>query len=92
MDAIWSHLMEHGPTYLLVVVGLAIQSVKGAQWLDARFRHLNGDVGEIKAVMVDSGLATLVDKTDGQGKRLAVAVKIHTHRRVNDADEEETPT
>jgi hypothetical protein len=83
-DAIWEHLSEHGPTYMLIVAAALVQSFKGARWLEARFNHINGDLGEVKNCIVDSGVGKMVEKTDGKGRRLVAAVTLHEHHREGD--------
>jgi hypothetical protein len=91
-EAAWSELFKHEPILagVCIVGALVVQSFKLYRWLDRKFDHVNGDIGELKNVAVDSGLAAFKDKSDGIGKRLVVRTVLHVHHRAT--DDEETPT
>lgn len=72
IDALISQVAEHGPTWLIIICLLAIQTWREASWLREEFRRLHRRLDEQEGVLVDAGVAHIVERTDGE-RRLVVA-------------------
>jgi hypothetical protein len=75
IDAIAAHLSEHGSTWIVVAVVAASQSFAFYRWLSASFLELKLRQLELEAVVIDSGLATVEETTEGR-RRLATQFQI----------------
>lgn len=82
-DALWEHIAEHGPTWLIVLAMLGVQSWRLYRWMDRKFEHIDNRQDDHERVLLDGGYAEVVEKTDG-GHRL---VAIHANRRFKNGGE-----
>lgn len=77
VDALWSHVVEHGPTWLIVALMISVQTWRSFRWLEGKFGHVDSRLDDHERVLIDGGYADVGEKTDG-GRRL---IAVHANRR-----------